>query len=107
MGYFPSNSSILACNVCQFSYRFEDLTNTMITTNIESGTLVENGTYINIDTSRILQPYIRIQAEDIFGQITYHNISVLPLSSTSIKIYPLTSSPSVSTFCLESSPSEE
>lgn len=103
VGYYEENQSVLGCNVCQFVYRYDDLTafTTTQNLNLESPSPEVNGGYSTINLRGLSQTAINISVTDAFQRTSWLNLTVLPLSTTTIGHVELFTDGKVNIFCAE------
>ena len=106
-GYYEANRSVLGCNTCRLSYRFDDLTGMEITSNVREGEddAPPDDPFTIIELSGLLQTSINVSAIDAFQRQTWFNVSLLPLETTNINPNQYFSDEKVNVFCREDTPS--
>ena len=108
VGYYEDNQTILGCNTCVFSYKFVDLTDLILSSNVQGVSIVESlDGFTVIELRGISQQEINISATDIFQRTTWLNLSIIPLETTNLQTNEYFTDGQVNTFCKEEAPSEK
>ena len=105
VGYFEGNQSILGCNTCRLSYRFDDLSSMDFTSNVQNDFVTQNGIHTIVELRGFFQTSINVSATDAFQRQTWLNLSVLPLETTNINPNQYFADEKVNMFCREDAPS--